>query len=198
MKYDYAEGKRQAEAYFFRNASFPAVAVRIAMVVSGTDDYTGRFDYYVKHIAEHKSIGVLESEHTISYVTAWDAAKFPHFIGAKSDFAGPINASNGSSLSIQEHGRHIGECLNVEPLFHLGSRVEQLIPLCHALYMEAGEYQNGVCRFCVFTDSEVDCRYGPGKHGATGHWNKRPQHLNIYETAMGEAWQLIRNPYPVG
>ncbi|TFE26715.1 hypothetical protein [Cohnella luojiensis] len=49
-------------------------AVRVAMVVSGTDDYTGRFDNYVKHIAEHKSIGVLESEHPISYVTAWDEA----------------------------------------------------------------------------------------------------------------------------
>jgi hypothetical protein len=34
QKYDYAEGKRQAEAYFFRNAAFPAVAVRVAMVVS--------------------------------------------------------------------------------------------------------------------------------------------------------------------
>ncbi|TFE26692.1 hypothetical protein [Cohnella luojiensis] len=69
-KYDYAEGKRQAEAYFFRKATFPVVAVRVAMVVSGTDDYTGRFDYYVKHVAEHKSIGVLEVEHPITYVTS--------------------------------------------------------------------------------------------------------------------------------
>jgi len=49
QKYDYAEGERQTEAYFFRNATFPAVAVRVVMVVSGTDDYTGRFDYYVKY-----------------------------------------------------------------------------------------------------------------------------------------------------
>jgi hypothetical protein len=75
------------------------------MVVSGTDDYTGRLDYYVRHVDEHKSIGVLEAEHPISYVTAWDAAEFLHFIGTKSDFAGSINASNGSSLSIQELGR---------------------------------------------------------------------------------------------
>jgi peroxiredoxin/nucleoside-diphosphate-sugar epimerase len=98
-KYDYAEGKRQAEAYFFRNATFPVVAVRVAMVVSGTDDYTGRFDYYVKHVAEHKSIGVLESEHPITYVTAWDAAEFLLFIGTKSDFAGPINAANSGYLN---------------------------------------------------------------------------------------------------
>ncbi|TFE26707.1 redoxin domain-containing protein [Cohnella luojiensis] len=126
-KYDYAEGKRQAEAYFFRNAVFPVVAVRVAMVVSGTDDYTGRFDYYVRHVAEHKSIGVLESEHPITYVTAWDAAEFLNFIGAKSDFVGPINAANSGYLSIQELCYEIGDCLNTTPLFHVGRHEEQTL-----------------------------------------------------------------------
>lgn len=45
------EGKRQAEAYFFQHAGFPVVAVRVAMVVSGNDDFTGRFDFYVGHVA---------------------------------------------------------------------------------------------------------------------------------------------------
>jgi peroxiredoxin/nucleoside-diphosphate-sugar epimerase len=127
QKYDYAEGKRQAEAYFFRNAAFPVVAVRVAMVISGTDDYTGRFDYYVRHVAEHKSIGVLEAEHPITYVTAWDAAEFLHFIGAKSDFVGPINAANSGYLSIQELCYEIGDCLNTTPLFHVGQHKEQTL-----------------------------------------------------------------------
>ncbi|MDR6881884.1 redoxin domain-containing protein [Bacillus sp. 3255] len=127
QKYEYAEGKRQAEAYFFRNAVFPVVAVRVAMVVSGTDDYTGRFDYYVRHVAEHKSIGVLEAEHPITYVTAWDAAEFLHFIGAKSDFAGPINAANSGYLSIQELCYEIGDCLNMPPMFHVGRHEEQTL-----------------------------------------------------------------------
>ncbi|WP_274652852.1 redoxin domain-containing protein [Paenibacillus humicola] len=127
QKYDYGEGKRQAEAFFFRNAAFPVVAVRAAMVVSGTDDYTGRFDYYVSHVAEHKSIGVLESEHPISYVTAWDAAEFLHFFGAKSDFVGPINAANSGYLSIQELCYEIGDCLNTTPLFHIGRHEEQTL-----------------------------------------------------------------------
>ncbi|TVY07151.1 redoxin domain-containing protein [Paenibacillus cremeus] len=127
QKYAYAEGKRQAEAYFFRNAAFPVVSVRVAMVVSGTDDYTGRFDYYVRHVAEHKSIGVLESEHPITYVTAWDAAEFLHFIGTKSDFVGPINAANNGYLSIQELCYEIGECLNMTPLFHVGQHEEQTL-----------------------------------------------------------------------
>jgi peroxiredoxin/nucleoside-diphosphate-sugar epimerase len=127
QKYDYAEGKRQAEAYFFRNAAFPVVAVRVAMVVSGTDDYTGRFDYYVRNVAEHKSIGVLETEYPITYVTAWDAAEFLHFIGTKSDFVGPINAANNGYLSIQELCYEIGDCLNTPPLFHVGGHKEQTL-----------------------------------------------------------------------
>ncbi|HSU80649.1 MAG TPA: NAD-dependent epimerase/dehydratase family protein, partial [Candidatus Angelobacter sp.] len=94
VNYAYDEGKRQAEAYFFKKAPFPVVAVRVAMVVSGTDDYTGRFDYYVEHVAKEKSIGVLNSEHPITYVTAWDVAKFLNFIGTESTFEGPVNAAN--------------------------------------------------------------------------------------------------------
>jgi len=127
QKYEYAEGKRQAEAYFSRNAVFPVVVVRVAMVVSGTDDYTGRFDYYVRHVAEHKSIGVLEAEQPITYVTAWDAAEFLNFFGAKSDFVGPINAANSGYLSIQELCYEIGNCLNTTPLFHVGRYEEQTL-----------------------------------------------------------------------
>jgi hypothetical protein len=62
-QYTNDEGKCQAEAYFFQKAPFPVVAVRVAMVVSGTDDdYTCRFDYYVEHVAQNKSIGVLNTE----------------------------------------------------------------------------------------------------------------------------------------
>ncbi|MGM0879289.1 MAG: NAD-dependent epimerase/dehydratase family protein [Bacillota bacterium] len=58
-EYAYDEGKRQAEAYLFQHAAFPVVAVRVAMVVSGDDDYTGRFDFYVSHVANGESIEVV-------------------------------------------------------------------------------------------------------------------------------------------
>ncbi len=119
--YSYAEGKRQAEAYFFQKASFPVVAVRVAMVVSGTDDYTGRFDFYVRHVSEDESIGVVATEHPITYVTAWDVAAFLNFLGTRSDFVGPINAANSGYLSIQELSRKIGTIIDKTPRFHVGS-----------------------------------------------------------------------------
>ncbi|WP_099158248.1 NAD-dependent epimerase/dehydratase family protein [Virgibacillus ndiopensis] len=118
--YAYDEGKRQAEAYFFQHGAFPVVAVRVAMVVSGNDDFTGRFDFYVGHVANGKSIGVFETEHPITYVTAWDIADFLRMMGVKSGYQGPINAGNSGYLSIQELSREIGKFLGVSPRFHVG------------------------------------------------------------------------------
>lgn len=118
--YAYDEGKRQAEAYFFQHATFPVVAVRVAMVVSGNDDYSGRFDFYVDHVVNGESIGVFETEHPITYVTAWDVADFLRFIGVKSNYQGPINAGNNGYLSIQELSREIGNLVDVSPRFHVG------------------------------------------------------------------------------
>lgn len=118
--YDYAEGKRQAEAYLTQNAPFPVVRVRVAMVISGSDDYTGRFDYYVRHVAEGQSIGIFREEHPISYVTARDVAQFLRFIGATSGAVGPVNATNGGPRSIQELAAVIGQMLGREPRFHEG------------------------------------------------------------------------------
>lgn len=129
--YPDAEGKRQAEAFFVQQAPFPVVAVRVALGVSGDDDVTGRFDYYVQHIAESQSIGVLETEHPITYVTAWDVADFLRFIGTQSDYQGPINAANGGYLSVQALSAAIGRELGVAPRFHdgvLGSHDKPLPP----------------------------------------------------------------------
>lgn len=127
-EYNYAEGKRQAEAYFFQHAPFPVVAVRVAMVVSG-DDYTGRVDYYVSHVAQGESIGVFETEHPITYVTAWDVAEFLRFLGTKADYSGPINAGNTGYLSIQEFSREIAKQFETTPKFHVGQHGDKDHPL---------------------------------------------------------------------
>lgn len=119
--YQYGEGKRQTEAYFFQHAPFPVVATRVSMVVSGTDDYTGRFDFYVEHVSKQKSIGVFDTEHPITYVTAWDVAEFLLFMGTQTNFAGPINAGNSGYLSIQDLSYEIGKYFGVTPRFHVGS-----------------------------------------------------------------------------
>ncbi|MCB0418931.1 MAG: NAD-dependent epimerase/dehydratase family protein, partial [Bdellovibrionales bacterium] len=45
--FEYAEGKRQAEAYLFQQSKLPAVSVRIPFVV-GMDDYTRRLHFHVE------------------------------------------------------------------------------------------------------------------------------------------------------
>lgn len=114
-QYAYDEGKRQAEAYFYRHAPCPVVAARVAMVVSGTDDYTGRFDFHVARVAKGETIGVGAQEHEITYVTAWDAAEFLYFLGVSSDCAGPVNVGNPGYLSAQGISREIGMALGKEP-----------------------------------------------------------------------------------
>jgi len=127
-QYSYDEGKRQAEAYFFQHAPFSVVAVRVAMVVSG-DDYTGRVDYYVSHVAHDESIGVFETEHPITYVTASDVAAFLRFLGTKTDYTGPINAGNTGYLSIQDFSREIGKQFASIPQFHVGKHGDKEHPL---------------------------------------------------------------------
>ncbi|MFD1673484.1 NAD-dependent epimerase/dehydratase family protein [Alicyclobacillus fodiniaquatilis] len=123
--YDYGEGKRQAEAYLFQHAPFPVVAARVAMVVSGDDDYTGRFAFHVQHVAEGTSIGVLAEEHPISYVTAWDVADLLYFLGVESDFVGPINAANDGFYSTQSLCRQIGSLVGKTPLFHVAENPDE-------------------------------------------------------------------------
>lgn len=117
--YEYGEGKRQAEAYLLQHAPFAVVAARVPMVVSGEDDYTGRFEFHVRHVATQKSIGVASPGHPITYVTAWDVADFLRFVGTESDFSGPVNAGNGGYYSTQELCYAIGDVLGVEPMFHV-------------------------------------------------------------------------------
>lgn len=119
--YAYDVGKREAEAYFFTHAPFAVVAVRVCMVISGDDDYTGRFDFHVSHVAKEQSIGVLDVEHPITFVTAWDVADFLRFLGVKSDFTGPINAGNGDFMSTQSLCEEIGRVVGTPPHFHVST-----------------------------------------------------------------------------
>lgn len=114
----YEEGKREVEAYFFQKAPFPVVAARVAMVVSGTDDYTERFDFHVAHVARRQSIGLEPHEHPITYVTAWDTAAFLRFVGTQSAFSGPVTVGNVGFFTPSEICREIGKTLHVDPLFH--------------------------------------------------------------------------------
>ncbi|MFB5192921.1 NAD-dependent epimerase/dehydratase family protein [Alicyclobacillus fastidiosus] len=123
--YEYGEGKRQAEAYLMQHAPFDVVTVRVAMVVSGDDDYTGRFAFHVNHVAEGVSIAVPDDvEHPITFVTAGQVADFLHFVGVQSDFVGPVNAGNDGYESTQSLCRRIGQIVSRDASFHLAASPE--------------------------------------------------------------------------
>ncbi|WJH35633.1 NAD-dependent epimerase/dehydratase family protein [Paenibacillus sp. CC-CFT747] len=99
--YDYQEGKRQAEACLYQNAPFPVTAVRVSLVISGEDDYTGRFAYHVDKVRQGKPIGILQP-FSFSYIAADELAGFLYFLGIEAEYAGPVNANNTGWLSMEE------------------------------------------------------------------------------------------------
>jgi nucleoside-diphosphate-sugar epimerase len=118
-EYEYGEGKRQAEAYLFQHARFPVVAARLSFVLSGTDDYTGRFDFQVEHVARGQSLGVLDPDHEVSFVTAWDGAACLAYLGTQSAAVGPVNVVNPGYFSAGGLARRIGRELGRMPRLHV-------------------------------------------------------------------------------
>ncbi|MBI3072266.1 MAG: NAD-dependent epimerase/dehydratase family protein [Deltaproteobacteria bacterium] len=86
---DYGEAKRQAEAVYFRAATFPVSAVRFPIVL-GEDDYTERLKFHVDHILQGKPVFFPNLDARISLIRSADAALFLKAL-ASSYATGPIN-----------------------------------------------------------------------------------------------------------
>ncbi|MFC7684512.1 NAD-dependent epimerase/dehydratase family protein [Ureibacillus sp. GCM10028918] len=98
--FSYGEGKRLAEAVFFRKANFPVVAVRFPIVL-GEDDYTRRLHFHIESVAEDKVISFLNMDARMSYILSDDASDFLKFAGF-SNIAGPYNATSSGTYSLKE------------------------------------------------------------------------------------------------
>ncbi|MGQ4374157.1 hypothetical protein ACN6K9_007030 [Streptomyces sp. SAS_267] len=72
----YGEGKRQAEAVFAAGPGFPYVAVRVAHVLGGDDDFTGRLEHYADRIRTGRTIAVPPVNHPATYVHVQEIADF--------------------------------------------------------------------------------------------------------------------------
>lgn len=127
--WDFVEGKRQAEAYFATRAPFPVVSARVGMVISGTDDFTGRFDFYVGHVARGASIGLRPTEHAITFATAWDTAACLRLLGTGTGAVGPVNVANGGWRTARELATEIGAQLGTPARFHIGGQPPDDLPL---------------------------------------------------------------------
>ncbi|MFD5424061.1 NAD-dependent epimerase/dehydratase family protein [Streptomyces sp. NPDC127084] len=89
---NYGEGKRQAEAVFAAEPAFPYAAVRVAHVLGGADDFTGRLDHYAERVRAGEPIAVPPVNRTATYVYVEEIAAFLDW-ALRADFTGPVNAA---------------------------------------------------------------------------------------------------------
>ncbi|MFF4399476.1 NAD-dependent epimerase/dehydratase family protein [Streptomyces sp. NPDC001480] len=97
----YGEGKRQAEAVFAAGGDFPYVSVRVAHVLGGDDDFTGRTAYYAERIRTGAPVPVPPVSRPATYIHVEEIADFL-FWTVGEDFTGPVNAASHGLLSTQE------------------------------------------------------------------------------------------------
>ncbi|WP_405822329.1 reductase [Streptomyces sp. NBC_01390] len=116
----YGEGKRQAEAVFAADGAtgdspdagdhgtaaadgtkFPYTAVRVAHVLGGADDFTGRLDHYAQRIRTGTPIAVPPENRPATYIHVEEIADFL-FWAVGEEFTGPVNAASHGLLTTEE------------------------------------------------------------------------------------------------
>ncbi len=101
----YVAGKVQAEAYLERDGSLPLATVRLAHVLGGPEDFTGRLAHYVDLVRLRGTLRYANAAARVSFMEAQEAADFLLWTGMQ-DFRGPVNAAADGPLSAVElHGR---------------------------------------------------------------------------------------------
>ena len=98
--FDYGEGKRLAEAVFFKYAKFPVVAVRFPIVM-GENDYTHRLHDHIDRISKGEPIGFLNLNAEMSFILATEAAQFLKWAGFKG-IEGPYNATANGTITLSK------------------------------------------------------------------------------------------------
>jgi hypothetical protein len=115
----YGEGKRQAEAVFATDPEFPYVSVRVAHVLGGADDFTGRLDHYADRIRTGAPIAVPPTVCPATYIHVEEIADFL-FWAAGEDFTGPVNAASDGLLTLDELCAEVAAQLDsTEPVFEV-------------------------------------------------------------------------------
>ncbi|UXY37917.1 NAD-dependent epimerase/dehydratase family protein [Streptomyces albidocamelliae] len=101
LDWNYGEGKRQAEAVFAAGPDLPYASVRVAHVLGGADDFTGRLAHYADRIRSGAPIAVPPVAHPATYIHVEEIADFL-FWTAGEDFTGPVNAASHGELTVEE------------------------------------------------------------------------------------------------
>jgi nucleoside-diphosphate-sugar epimerase len=115
----YGTGKRQAEVYFHRSTELPVVAVRIAHVLAGPEDFTRRLGGYVDAVREGRDCRYSQPCGKSSFISAPGIVRFMQWVG-DGEFLGPINAASDGSLGARDFytriARLLGRPSRIEPV----------------------------------------------------------------------------------
>ncbi|WP_225834685.1 NAD-dependent epimerase/dehydratase family protein [Streptomyces sp. NK08204] len=99
---NYGEGKRQAEAVFTAaGPELPFASVRLAHVLGGDDDFTGRLAHYADRIRTGAPILVPPLPRPATYIHVEEVADFL-FWAVGQEFTGPVNAASHGKLGVRE------------------------------------------------------------------------------------------------
>lgn len=108
----YVSGKVQAEAYLVRDGSLPLVTPRLAHVLGGPEDFTGRLAHYVELARAGGTLAYSNADAAVSFMTAHAAADFLFWAGMQ-EFTGPVNAACDGALSASQLYERVGEVLDM-------------------------------------------------------------------------------------
>ncbi|MFF3333821.1 NAD-dependent epimerase/dehydratase family protein [Streptomyces sp. NPDC002888] len=97
----YGEGKRQAEAVLAADPGFPYTSIRVAHVLGGDDDFTGRLRHYVDRVRAGEAIAVPPVNQPATYIHVEEIADFL-FWAVGEDFTGPVNAASHGTLTTED------------------------------------------------------------------------------------------------
>lgn len=107
----YVSGKVQAEAYLVREGSLPLATVRLAHVLGGPEDFTGRLAHYVDLVRLRGTLRYANAGARVSFMEASGAADFLVWAGMQ-DFRGAVNAADDGALSAFELHARVADVLD--------------------------------------------------------------------------------------
>ncbi|QOY96426.1 NAD-dependent epimerase/dehydratase family protein [Massilia sp. UMI-21] len=110
----YVAGKVQAEAYLERDGSLPLATVRLAHVLGGPEDFTGRLAHYVDLVRMRGTLRYANAAARVSFMEAQEAADFLLWAGMQ-DFRGPVNAASDGALSAVDLHARVAAVLDEPP-----------------------------------------------------------------------------------
>jgi nucleoside-diphosphate-sugar epimerase len=110
----YVAGKLQAEAYLYRDGSLPLVTARLAHVLGGPEDFTGRLAHYVDLARQGGPLRYSNAAAALSFMEAQAAADFLAWAGMQ-DFKGPVNAASAGALSAHGLYERVAGVLELAP-----------------------------------------------------------------------------------